>query len=161
MMADGEVASTPVTRALDSLGIPYTLYRHPGAVETLEQAAQERGQAPEQVIRSLVFRLAQGEYVMVLIAGPKQVSWPSLRRYLSQSRLTTATQEEVFEVTGFRVGAVSPLGLPIAMRILADKGVFQPEEVSIGSGERGLAVVMKSEDLRRALGNVEVESFTN
>ena len=60
--------STPVTRALDALQIPYRVFQHPGPVETLEQAARERGQEPNQVIRSLVFRITQGEYVMVLMA---------------------------------------------------------------------------------------------
>jgi hypothetical protein len=87
--------STPVTRVLSARGIPHRLFRHPGQVHSLEQAAQERGQKPEQVVRSLVFRLGQGQYVMILVAGPGQVAWPALRSYLGQSRLTMATAEEV------------------------------------------------------------------
>ena len=87
--------STPVTRALDKLSIPYQVFHHPGEVRSLEQAARERGQRPEQVVRSIVFRLAQEQFTMVLIAGPTQVSWPALRAYLGQSRLTTASQAEV------------------------------------------------------------------
>ena len=64
------IDETPVTRALDALEIPYRFFRHPGNVSSLEQAAQERGQEPEQVIRSIVFRLSQSEFVMVLVAGP-------------------------------------------------------------------------------------------
>lgn len=86
---------TPVTRTLDVLGIPYRFFRHPGQVSSLEQAAHERGQEPEQVIRSIVFRLAKGDYVMVLVAGPTQISWPALRAYLGQSRLTMAEKSEI------------------------------------------------------------------
>jgi hypothetical protein len=37
-------------------------------------------------VRSILFRLAKDEYVIVLIAGPAQASWPALRRALVQSR---------------------------------------------------------------------------
>jgi Cys-tRNA(Pro) deacylase len=151
--------ATPVTKALDNLGIPYRFFRHPGQVTSLEQAAQERDQQPEQVIRSILFRLAKDDYTMVLVAGPAQISWPALRAYLGQSRLTTASQAEVLEVTGYPIGAVSPFGLPAEMRILVDRSVVQEGEVSIGSGERGTTVILQSSDLIPALGDVELGDF--
>jgi Cys-tRNA(Pro) deacylase len=150
---------TPVTETLTSLEIPFRTFRHPGPVNSLEQAAQERGQEPEQVVRSLLFRLAKGYYIMVLIAGPAQVSWPALRQYVGQSRITMADQGEVLQVTGYKLGAVSPFGLPTTLRILVDESVFKPQEVSIGSGERGLTVIMQSDDLKKALGGVEITNL--
>ena len=152
-------SSTPVTRELDKLGIPYRVFRHPGEVRSLEQAARERDQRPEQVVRSIVFRLAQDEFVMVLIAGPAQVSWPALRAYLGQSRLTTATEPEVLAATGYNVGAVSPFGLPAPMRVLVDKSVLQEEIISIGSGERNITVILKTEDLLKVLQGAEAGEF--
>lgn len=147
---------TPVTETLTILEIPFRTFRHAGPVNSLEQAAQERGQEPEQVVRSLLFRLAKGYYIMVLIAGPAQVSWPALRQYMGQSRITMADQGEVLQVTGYELGAVSPFGLPSTLRILVDESVFKPEEVSIGSGERGMTVILRSDDLKKALGDVEI-----
>jgi len=152
-------ASTPVSRALTALNIPHRLFRHPGPIHSLEQAARERGQSPDQVVRSLVFRAAKDEYFMVLVAGARQVAWPTLRRYLGQSRLTTASEAEVPAATGYERGAVSPFGLPAPMRILVDEGVFDHEEVSIGSGERGVTVILRSEDLRRALSQAEIGEY--
>jgi prolyl-tRNA editing enzyme YbaK/EbsC (Cys-tRNA(Pro) deacylase) len=96
---------------------------------------------------------------MVLAAGPEQISWPALRGYLGRSRISMAVKEEVLAATSYRIGAVSPLGLPAPLRILADEAVFAPEEVSLGSGVRGVAIIIKSGDLRRALGDVEVGKF--
>ena len=149
----------PVSIALHDLGVPHRIFHHAGPVSSLEQAALERGQGAEQVVRSLVFRLSEGEFVMVLVAGPAQVSWPALRAYLGRSRISMASEEEVLAATGYRVGAVSPFGLPAPMRTLADVSVFVPEEVSIGSGERSVAVILASADLRRALGEVEIGRF--
>lgn len=151
--------STPVTRALDANGIPYRFFSHPGKVRSLEQAAQERGQEPHQIIRSIVFRLAKDEFVMVLVAGPSQLSWPALRAYLGQSRLTMASEDEILAVTGYPIGAVSPFGLPHPMRILVDRSVIQAREVSIGAGIRNTTVILEGADLMRALGQVDVTDF--
>jgi len=136
--------------------IPHRLFHHPGPIHSLEQAAEERGQNPEQIVRSILFRISADEFVMVLIAGPQQIDWKALRNYLGQTRLTTASKEEVLQVTGYELGAVPPFGLPRPMRILIDESTFAPKEVSIGSGVRGSTVILRTVDLKRALGKVEI-----
>ncbi len=150
---------TPVSLALTEMNVPHREFRHPGPVRSLEQAAAERGQQPEQVIRSILFRLSADEFVMVLMAGPQQIDWKALRRYLGEKRLTTANEEEVRRVTGYERGAVAPFGLPAPLRILADESIFVPEEVSLGSGFRGTTIILSSADLRRALGDIEIVSL--
>ncbi len=146
---------TPVGRDLAARDIRFREFRHPGLVHSLEQAAAERGQRPEQVVRSLLLRLGQDEYAMVLVAGPQQVDWKALRRQLGQSRLTTASADEVRAVTGYEIGAVSPFGLPRPLRVLVDQSVTKEAEVSIGSGVRGATVILSTADLLRALGDAE------
>jgi len=158
-MTDLPISETPVTRALEALNVSYRLFTHPGQVESLVQAAKERGQSPEQVVRSIVFRLSGDEFVMALVPGPEQISWQALRAHLGVSRLTMATRDEVLEHTGYLPGAVSPFGLPHPMRLLVDEKVFVPKEVSLGSGIRNTTVILRSDDLRRALGKVEVGCF--
>ena len=146
----------PVSLALDEMNIPNTTFTHAGPVSSLEQAARERGQRPEQIVRSILFRIGEDEYVMALVAGPGQISWKALRSYLGQSRLTMADKDDVLRVTGYPIGAVGPFGTVRQFRILVDASVFIEDEISIGSGVRGTTVIMKSADLKRALGDVEM-----
>jgi Cys-tRNA(Pro) deacylase len=146
----------PVSEALLKLGIPHRVFVHAGPVESLEQAARERGQLPGQVVRSILFRLKAGEYVMVLVGGPAQVSWKVLRKHLGQSRISMADEEEVLEVTGYPTGAVGPFGLLRPLRILIDPGVLEHEEISTGSGLRGTAVILTSDSLMRGIPDAEV-----
>jgi prolyl-tRNA editing enzyme YbaK/EbsC (Cys-tRNA(Pro) deacylase) len=156
---------TPVTRDLTARGIPFRLFQHAGQVRSLEQAAEERGQRPHQVVRSIVFSLGQDEFVMVLAGGPDQISWPALRAHLGVSRMRMASEEEVLAQTGYVRGAVAPFGLPEPpeggrrMRILVDESIFEEAEVSMGSGVRYTAVILQTEDLRRALEGAEVGCF--
>ena len=152
--------TTIVSRYLESKNIPHRVFRHSGPIHSLEQAASERGQTPDQVVRSIVFRIGREDYVMVLVAGPDQVSWPALRKYLGLSRLTMASKEEVFQVTGYETGAVSPFGLPAPMRTLVDEAVFTPAEISIGSGERGTTIILTRQAMLNALGAVEIGQLT-
>ena len=96
---------------------------------------------------------------MVLVAGPEQVDWRKLRQLVGRSRVRMATEEEVLEVTGYRVGTVSPFGLKNQIKILIDASVLKEEEVSLGSGTRQMAIIMKSVDLRRALEESEIVSL--
>jgi Cys-tRNA(Pro)/Cys-tRNA(Cys) deacylase len=150
---------TPVTRFLDEKGIGYRFFQHPGAVHSLEQAADERGQRVDQIIRSIVFRLSRGGFVMVLVAGKKQVSWQALRRHLGTSRISMATEEEVLEITGYSLGAVSPFGIKQPLHILVDQDVLNENEISVGSGVRYSTVIMRCDDFMLTLGQVEVGNF--
>ena len=149
----------PVSLALTALNIPHRVFVHPEPVHSLEQAAAERGQKPEQVVRSLLFRQEEGRYLMVLAAGPAQISWAALRAHLGVSRLTTADRDEVVKVTGYPIGAVAPFGLPSPMPVLVDASVAEQTEVSIGSGVRGTAVILTTDDLLAGLGHVQVVSL--
>jgi Cys-tRNA(Pro)/Cys-tRNA(Cys) deacylase len=149
----------PAARTLDPLGIPYRLFRHSQLPESLEEAARQRGQVPEQVVRSILFRVTEETFIMGLMAGPGQISWKRLRTALGVSRISMASEAEVLKVTGYVRGAVTPLGLPSPMRILADESVFIHEEISLGSGIRGVAIILKPTDLQSALNGLEIGKF--
>ncbi len=142
---------TPVTQALESLGIPYRLHQHDHPIRSLEQAAEERSLIPDQIVRSLLFRLTGGTFILVLMPGVSRVSWPALRSHLGVSRVTTATAREVHEVTGYEIGAVSPFGLERPLQILADQRILDHEILSLGAGIKNAGIILKRDDMVRAL----------
>lgn len=144
-------ARTPVTTALEGLCVSYRLHVRQGAVRSLAQAARERGLSVEQIVRSLLFRLENAEFVLVLMPGLGKVSWPKLRRHLGVTRLTTAAAEEVEAVTGYPPGSVSAYGLLRSLRLLADLRLLRQTTVSIGAGIPDAGVILRTEDLLRTL----------
>ena len=149
----------PASIALEKLNIPHRVFHHEKPLLSFEQAAAERNQRPEQIVRSILFQIRPEEFVMVLVAGRDQVDWRKLRQFVGRSRVRMATEEEVLEVTGFRVGTVSPFGLKTPIRILVDESVLREEEISTGSGVRNMAIILKSSDLRQVLGEAEIVSL--
>jgi Cys-tRNA(Pro)/Cys-tRNA(Cys) deacylase len=148
----------PASIALEKLNIPHQIFIHEMPVTSFEQAAADRDQRPEQIVRSILFQIRPEEFLMVLVAGPAQIDWRKLRQLVKRSRIRMATEDEVLEVTGYRIGTVSPFGLRNPVRVLVDASVLNEKEVSIGSGIRNIAIILKSADLQRALGEVEVVS---
>ncbi len=146
----------PVSLALEKLNIPHRVFRHETPVDSFEKAASDRGQRPSQIVRTILFRVSEEEFALVLVAGPGQISWKILRKLLGKSRITMATEEEVLAVTGYRPGTVGPFGLVKPVRMMVEAGLLKEEEVSIGSGMRDTAVIIKSADLMKGLGDVEV-----
>jgi Cys-tRNA(Pro)/Cys-tRNA(Cys) deacylase len=149
----------PASIALEKLNIPHQVFKHETPVTSFEQAASDRNQRPEQIVRSILFQIRPEEFLMVLVAGPAQVDWKKLRQYVGRSRVRMATEEEVLEVTGYRIGTVSPFGLQQQIKVLIDESVLKEEEISIGSGVRNMAIIMKSADLRQVLRESEVVSL--
>jgi prolyl-tRNA editing enzyme YbaK/EbsC (Cys-tRNA(Pro) deacylase) len=95
--------------------------------------------------------LEDGAFVLVLMPGDEKLNWAKLRKHLGVSRMTTASSEEVLEVTGYETGGVSPFGLPLPLRLLADRRIMIYDEISIGAGVRNAGVILKSKDLLNAL----------
>ena len=149
----------PASIALEEMKIPHQVFRHETPVTSFEQAAADRNQRPEQIVRSILFQIRPEEFLMVLMAGRDQIDWRKLRQLVKRSRVRMATEEEVLDVTGYRVGTVSPFGLKNPVKILIDESVLKEEVVSLGSGVRSVAIIMKSADIRRALGNPDIVSL--
>ncbi len=149
----------PVSLVLTELNAPHRVFEHQAPIKSMEQAAAERGQDVSQLIRSILFRVGKDEFMLVMIAGPGQLSWAALRAYLGQSRMTMASKDEVLRITSYPIGTVAPLGLPQPIRLLADENVFAHNEISFGSGKHGAAIIMKTKDFQEVLGTVEIGEF--
>jgi Cys-tRNA(Pro) deacylase len=149
----------PASLALDALGIEHRVFIHDKPVSSFEEAASHRNQRPGQIVRSILFNIRPEEYLMVLVAGPDQIDWKKLRQFVKRSRVRMATEEEVLEVTGYRIGTVSPFGVKNQFQVLIDASVLKEAEVSIGSGVRNMAIIMQSAELRKALDKSEIVNF--
>lgn len=149
----------PASIALEKLNIPHRLFIHEKPVMSFEQAAADRGQRPGQIVRSILFQIRPDEFLLALVAGPDQIDWRKLRQLVKRSRIRMATEEEVLDITGYRVGTVSPFGLKNQVKVLIDESVLKGEEISIGSGVRNTAIILQSADLHRALNDAEIVSL--
>ena len=86
---------TPGSIYLTNSNIPHKEFIHDGKVSSIEQAAEEREQEVNQIIRSILFRIEKEKFALILMAGKARVDWKKIRKHFKVSRLTTASPDEV------------------------------------------------------------------
>jgi Cys-tRNA(Pro)/Cys-tRNA(Cys) deacylase len=135
--------------AISSTGVKFQVTRH-GPVRSLDEAAQARGVSPADIIKTLVVRRADDDYIFVLVPGDRTISWPKLRDLLSISRMSMPDASVAREVTGYERGTITPFGSTTAWPVIADDRIAG-RTVSIGGGAHGVAFTVDGTALIEAL----------
>jgi Cys-tRNA(Pro) deacylase len=136
--------------ALDASGIGYRGVRH-GRVRSLEEAAAARGIEPRALLKSIVVRRADDDFLFVLVPGDREISWPKLRALLGVNRISMPDAGTALAVTGYERGTITPFGSTRAWPVVVDESVAG-QEISLGAGAHGVGVVAQADDVVRALG---------
>ena len=137
---------TRATRSLRGSSLGYSVVRtdRPGSVE--ESAALQRI-AVGELLRTIVVRRGEDDYLFVLVPGGRQIDWPKLRAHLGVSRLSLPDEAEAREATGYERGAITPFGAIRAWPVVADASVATLDRVAIGGGGRGVNLHVAAADL--------------
>ena len=135
--------------AIDAAGIAYEVTRH-GPVGSLAEAAAARGIEPRQLVKSLVVRRADDDFLFVLVPGDRTISWPKLRQLLGVSRLSMPDATVALEATGYERGTITPFGSLHAWPVIVDERVSGM--ISVGGGAHGVGLKLDAADLIQAMG---------
>jgi len=135
--------------AVAATGIPHRVITH-GPVASLAEAAAARGVEIPDVIKTLVVRRAEHDYVFVLVPGDRVISWPKLRALLGVNRLSLPDAQAAKEATGYARGTITPFGSTTAWPVIADERI-RGRTVTLGAGTHGVAVAVDADDAIRAL----------
>jgi Cys-tRNA(Pro)/Cys-tRNA(Cys) deacylase len=159
----GSTAPTPggeerALAALTASGLTYALTRH-GRVRSLEEAAAARGVAPRDIVKTLVVRRGEGDFLFVLVPGDREISWPKLRTHLGVNRMSMPDAATALEVTGYERGTITPFGSSTAWPVVADE-TMTGRAVSIGAGAHGVAATVDADAALAALG-AEIADVTD
>lgn len=139
---------TDLTPALEDprlASIDHTVVRH-GRVSSLEEAATLRGVDPGAVIKTLVVRRADDDYLFVLVPGDRVIDWPKLRALTGERRLSMPDAAEALIVTGYERGTITPFGAVTPWPVIADTAVAG-STVSIGGGAHGVSITVDGSSL--------------
>ena len=117
---------------------------HPGHVTSLAEAAAACGVPEESVVKTLVVRRGEGDYVLVLVPGDRSLSWKKLRAVLGVNRIALPDSDEAKAATGYARGTISPLGLDLP--VVADERI-RGREITLGTGLAGTVVAVDADAL--------------
>jgi aspartyl-tRNA(Asn)/glutamyl-tRNA(Gln) amidotransferase subunit B len=149
---DWVVEGTPWAKDfLEKRKIPFTFVEHEAATKPVD-SAKARGVEPRQIAKALVY-LADGKPLLAVLPGSEEVDEERLRAAIGAKSLRMASPEEVKEHTGCVVGLVPPT-IPCIRKII-DTGLSQNQVVSFNAGIATAGIIMKPNEMLRALDNYE------
>jgi prolyl-tRNA editing enzyme YbaK/EbsC (Cys-tRNA(Pro) deacylase) len=135
---DGILEKAAVKRAIaaiDSLGMRGQVKVLSDSAKTAAEAASGLGIEVGQIASSIVFKLPDGNPLLVITSGRHRVDTKRVANLLNVEELGRADADYVKEQSGYSVGGVSPIGwVNSPSIILIDEALNDYEEVWAAAG---------------------------
>jgi Cys-tRNA(Pro)/Cys-tRNA(Cys) deacylase len=147
-MTDG---TTPAIAALELAGVRHRVVRTERA-RSAEESAAFQGIELGQLLRTIVVRRGDDDYLFVLVPGGRRFDWPKLRAHLGVSRLSLPDADEARAVTGYERGTITPFGSSRSWPVILDATALSESVVALGGGAHGVNVHLAPSDLVAATG---------
>lgn len=122
-----------------------------GRVNSVEEAAAARGVEVADVVKTLVVRRGEDDFVLVLVPGDRGISWPKLRALLGVSRLSLPDAAVALAATGYERGTITPFGTVRPWPVIADSRLAG-RRITLGAGRHGVALAVQADEAVAALG---------
>jgi prolyl-tRNA editing enzyme YbaK/EbsC (Cys-tRNA(Pro) deacylase) len=140
-----------VQAALKAAGLDTSIVKLQESARTAQLAADALDTALGSIVKSLLF-LADGEPVLVLVAGDRRADPTKLRGLLEARRVKIADAERVRRETGFSIGGVPPIGYSQPLPTWIDESLGRFETVYAAAGHPQAVFPVAFEALVRITG---------
>ena len=141
---------TPATEAVATTGVDHEVAVRDRS-RSAEEAAEKLGLPLENLLRTIVVRRGEDDYLLVLVPGGRQMVWKRLRAHLGVSRISLPDADEARDATGYERGTITPFGAQGGWPVLADASIPGSGRVSVGGGAHGVAILLDADDLLAAV----------
>jgi len=133
---------------LAASGCNYRLHEHAPSV-TVTNAELYLDFPVEQLLKTIAFRVKNGDWVLAALCGHAQVDYKKLAAIcgVSRDKLMRLTPEEVEQDLGFELGGVSPLATNPNTRIVIDAGALAYEWIFCGTGRKDRTLEIRPAEL--------------
>jgi Cys-tRNA(Pro)/Cys-tRNA(Cys) deacylase len=131
-------------------GLAVRIVPRPNAA-SLEEAARLLGIEPKGIVKTLVVKRHDGDFLFALVPGGRKISWPKLRALVGVNKLAMPDAAVAREATGYERGTITPLGSTTPWPVFADSSILGAE-VAMGAGAHGYSAFVDADELVRSFG---------
>ena len=142
---------TPATIYLDKLGITYEKHTYDYARKGSDIAAEGLGVGLHDVVKTLIMQKDDGEPIIVLQHGDKEVSLKDIARQIDAKNVAACEIKDAQRHTGYLVGGISPFGTKRQMQVYAEETILKMVKFYINGGLRGFILEMTPAEIQKAL----------
>jgi Cys-tRNA(Pro)/Cys-tRNA(Cys) deacylase len=156
MAGDSGAPETAAIASLPGSGLAVRVVRTVRAGSAAE-SAQLQGIELGALLRTIVVRRGDDDYLFVLMPADRRFDWGKLRAHLGVRRLTLPDAEEAREVTGYERYTITPFGATRAWPVILDESAMAFPLVSVGGGAFGVNLHLAPAELVRHLDAAVVD----
>ena len=142
--------TTPALDAIAAAGVAHRVVRIEPA-RSAEEAAERQGIPLRALLRTIVVRRGEDDYLFVLVPAGRRFDWPKLRAHVGVTRMSLPDADEAQAVTGYVRYTITPFGSTRPWPVIADAAILAQPVVSIGGGGFGINLHLSATDLVAAL----------
>jgi Cys-tRNA(Pro)/Cys-tRNA(Cys) deacylase len=143
-------ADSPAIAAIRELGVDHRVVQT-ALANSAEESAAMQGIPLGALLRTIVVRRGDDDYLFVLVPAGRRFDWPKLRAHLGVSRISLPDADEAQRVTGYVRYTITPFGSTRAWPVIADASLMRQPVVGIGGGAQGVNIHLAPDDLVRVL----------
>jgi Cys-tRNA(Pro) deacylase len=151
------IPATPAIHFLRKRGVAFS--EHPYRYEDrggTRVSARHLGVDEHAVVKTLVMQDEDGDPMLVLMHGDREVSTKQLARQLGRKTVQPCEPAVAQRHTGYMVGGTSPFGTRKPLPVYIEQSVLDLPRVYLNGGRRGLLVGVVPSEIARTLGATPV-----
>ncbi len=141
---------TPAIITLKQALVPHHLHEYAHVAGTTDfglEAVQGLGQDPGRIFKTLVVELAPKEVAVACIPVSTTLNLKRLARACGAKKAALVQPSKVQTLTGYILGAVSPIGQKQTLRTIIDASAVLHGTIFVSGGRRGLEIEIGCEAL--------------
>lgn len=150
-MARKKAIMTNAMRMLDKSGIEYELIEYEAEEDIPdrfgETIAEKTGINPEQCFKTLVAKSDKGSIVVACVPVKHEVDLKKLAHSAGEKRLELIAVKELFALTGYIRGGVSPIGMKKKYPTFFENTCSSYEKIAVSAGVCGGTLMISTSDL--------------
>jgi Cys-tRNA(Pro)/Cys-tRNA(Cys) deacylase len=151
-MAKGETAAQRFLRLNGFRGtfreVPVPKDRKTSALEMAEAG----GIDPARLFKTLIVEADDGKLAVAIVPASRELDRKALARVIGVKRIDLAPKDKAVRISGYQMGACSPLGQKKQLPTFLDASAESFETIYVSGGAYGLELEIAPEELLRATG---------
>ncbi len=140
---------TNAVRIVESAGFEYKLHTYDAPEGFLDgvSVAQQTGQNPEQVFKTLVTVGHSKEYYVCVIPVSEELDFKKAAKHFGEKSIEMIHARDIHNITGYIKGGCSPVGMKKHFKTAIDWTAELQETICVSGGKVGLQMELAPSDL--------------
>lgn len=109
--------------------------------------AEQLGQPPEQVFKTLVLKGEKKGYLVCCIPVDRELDLKKAAKAAGDKKVEMIPMKDLLSVTGYIRGGCSPVGMKKKFPTYIDETAILFDEIAVSAGVRGAQIIINPDDL--------------